>query len=256
MQLETVGEIVRILRSRLDLEQVELARACGWRDASAVSRIETDRIRPTRRTLTKLADALAKPEVTGSPREVMAWLFRAAGILPTSDDVRQVELDLPDIESWGQPAFIMDFGWYVWRVNDLAVRMLGLPANHRGRNYLELLFDPKGPIRQSLGHRWERAAVFTLNDFKSDTARQADRRWYKKLLARLNELPDFERLWHQAVGGWPGPVHQRRQTTLEEGSVAVVRLNLTADPRLVLTHVVPEDASMTRKLVEGGMMLA
>ena len=56
MQLETVGEIVRVLRSRLDLEQVELARACGWRDASAVSRIETDRIHPTRRTLLKLAE--------------------------------------------------------------------------------------------------------------------------------------------------------------------------------------------------------
>src|ERR1051325_11655209 len=112
MQLETVGEIVRTLRSRRDLEQVELARACGWRDASAVSRIETDRIRPTRRTLLKLAENLADPAVTGTAKEIRAWLFLAAGILPTASEVDELVLQIPDLESWQYPASVMDFGWH------------------------------------------------------------------------------------------------------------------------------------------------
>src|SRR5207247_1583867 len=99
LQLETVGEIVRLLRTRRNLEQIELAQACGWRDASAVSRIETDRIRPTRRTLVKLADSLAGDE-TGERHELRSWLFLAAGILPAREEIEALGVAIPAIESW------------------------------------------------------------------------------------------------------------------------------------------------------------
>src|SRR6266542_5407852 len=127
MQLETVEEIVRVLRSRLDLEQVELARACGWRDASAVSRIETDRIHPTRRTLLKLAENLSDPNVTGTDKEIRAWLFLAAGILPTVREVEELGSQIPSIEGWPQPATVMDFGWTLWRANERFREALGVP---------------------------------------------------------------------------------------------------------------------------------
>lgn len=256
MQLETVGEIVRVLRSRLDLEQVELARACGWRDASAVSRIETDRIRPTRRTLIKLAESLSRDGTTGSSREVQAWLFLASGILPTADDVRAVDAELPAIESWGQPALIMDFGWHVWRANPLVARLLGLQPAHVGRNYLELLFEPGGPLRTTLGHRWERAATTTLTDFRHDNDSRAGQRWHRKLLARLGELPDFKRLYETAVQTERRPIPNRLRAQLEEGTVAMLRFTVTADPRLLLTHIVPEDARMTREMMQRGVLLA
>src|SRR5438445_12014885 len=141
MQLETVGEIARVVRSRLGLEQVELARACGWRDASAVSRIETDRIHPTRRTLLKLADNLARPAVTGSPSEVRAWLFLAAGILPTAREVDELGDKIPDIDGLPHPASILDFGWYLWRANEWMVKGVGLPERHIGRHYVEMYFE-------------------------------------------------------------------------------------------------------------------
>lgn len=255
MQLETVGEIVRILRARRQLEQVELARSCGWRDASAVSRIETDRIRPTRRTLIKLADALAG-DATGGPEEIRAWLFRAAGIPPTAEEVRSVEHALPDIESWGQPAMIIDFTWTIWRANHLVAKMMQLPPNYAGRNYLELIFEPDGMMREKLGEKWERVARLTVLDFRADTRRQSDRRWHKKLLARLNDLPDFTRVWNETRDVPRDEVYQRRRTPLSGGTVAMVRLTIAADPRLLLTHVIPEDAAMTRLLVERGVMLA
>ena len=150
MQLETVGEIVRVLRSRLDLEQVELARACGWRDASAVSRIETDRIHPTRRTLLKLAENLSRPDVTGTPAEVRAWLFLAAGILPTAREVDELGDRLPDIESLPHPASIMDFGWYVWRTNEWLRKGAGLPEKLVGRNYVEVWCSTSATRRRAL----------------------------------------------------------------------------------------------------------
>lgn len=256
MQLETVGEIVRILRARRDLEQVALARACGWRDASAVSRIETDRIRPTRRTLVKLADALADPDTTGTPHEIKAWLFRAAGVLPTADEIRGLEDKLPRITSWGQPAVIMDFGWTIWSANDLAIKLMNLPQSYAGRNYLELMFDPRGTMRAGLGDRWHAVATATLMDFRADSDRQADRRWRKKLLARLDELPGFAELWAATNPHPRGEVFQRQRYERDEGAVAMIRLTLTADPRLLLTHVIPEDPAMTRALMDRGVMLA
>ncbi|HEX9713522.1 MAG TPA: helix-turn-helix domain-containing protein [Actinomycetota bacterium] len=256
MQLETVGEIVRILRGRRDLEQVELARACGWRDASAVSRIETDRIRPTRRTLVKLANALADENTTGARQDIQAWLFRAAGVLPTADEFQQLSEKLPRIETWGQPAMIMDFGWTLWTANDLAVKMLGLPARYSGRNYLELLFEAPGSVRSHLGDRWELIAASTLMEFRAETDRQADRRWRVKLIARLMSMPDFDHLWEASQPSPRGEVFQRRRYQRGDGAVAMVRLTLTADPRLVLTHIIPEDQAMTRTLLEAGLVLA
>jgi len=255
MHLETVGEIVRILRARLDLEQVELARGCGWRDASAVSRIETDRIRPTRRTLTKLAQALANPTVTGPFEQIRAHLFRAAGILPVQDEVTAVASELPAIDEWAQPAFIMDFGWYIWRANALAGRMIGLPPGSQGKNYLELFFQPGGQARKTLADGWERAARTTLADFKASTTRQTDRQWYKRLMMRLEDMPDLQRLWEQTDDAERGPVAHRRRTAIDDGIVGFVRLMLTADPRLTLVHVIPEDARTTRALVERGLIL-
>ena len=240
MQLETVGEIVRILRSRLDLEQVELARACGWKDASAVSRIETDRIRPTRRTLLKLAENLANPAVTGTPAEVRAWLFLAAGILPTAREVDELGERIPDIESLPHPASVMDFGWNLWRANEWLRKGAGLPERHIGRNYVELWFEEDGSVRKHFGELWFELASVLVGQFREDTVNRSEQRWYGKLLATLRPLPDFEAIWDGARStdvnevGWS-------HTSLEGGMIGAVRSPLTADPRLIVGHILPEN---------------
>lgn len=76
---ETTGELLLLLRRRAELDQVEIARRCGWTDASAVSRLETGVIRrPQRATLDKLAKALAGRK-TGSVRQVRAWFEELSG---------------------------------------------------------------------------------------------------------------------------------------------------------------------------------
>jgi transcriptional regulator with XRE-family HTH domain len=253
MQLETVGEIVRVLRSRLDLEQVELARACGWRDASAVSRIETDRIRPTRRTLLKLAEHLADPAITGTPQEVRAWLFLAAGILPTAREVDELGSKIPDIENLPHPASVMDFGWYVWRTNEWLRKGAGLPEKHIGRNYVEVWFEANSSVRQHFGNLWYELASVLVGQFREDTVNRCEQRWFEKLLATLRPLPDFEEIWKNASSedvnafGWT-------HTSLEGGMIGAVRSQLTADPRLIVGHIVPEDPDgRDRMLKHGGL---
>jgi transcriptional regulator with XRE-family HTH domain len=258
MQLETVGEVIRVLRSRLSVEQVELARACGWRDASAVSRIETDRVRPTRRTLAKLAENLSDPAVTGTVEEVQAWLFLAAGVLPTPSEVDQVEDHLPAIDSWPQPAAILDFAWYLWRANPLLRKMAGIPDNFVGRHALEMFFQENGSMRRHFGDRWEAAALRAVTFFRAETDRRNTQRWYKKTLSKLNELPDFRRIWALAAkekGKEQAEIYQRTRTETSIGTIAVLRLTLRADPRLTLVHIIPEDVEGTRSLRQQGFLL-
>lgn len=254
MQLETVGEIVRVLRSRLGLEQVELARACGWRDASAVSRIETDRIHPTRRTLLKLADNLSKPDVTGTPSEVRAWLFLAAGILPTAREVDELGDKLPDIENWAHPASVLDFGWHLWRTNEWFARGIGLPDKHIGRNYVEMFFEPDGPVRKQFGDIWGDLARVLVSQFRNDNQRRSEQRWFVKLFARLVALPDFERMWNEASGedasvfGWT-------HASVDGGAVGAVRSHLMADPRLIVGQILPEDSDGREQMLKYGALL-
>ena len=253
MQLQTVGEIVRTLRSRRDLEQVELARACGWRDASAVSRIETDRIRPTRRTLLKLAENLADPDVTGTTQEIRAWLFLAAGILPTAREVDELGADIPDIESWPHAASIMDFGWNLWRTNKWFRQGFGIPDRHIGRNYVDMFFEDGGSIRKNFGEIWSDLAPVLVSQFREDTARLTEQRWFKKLLVNLCTLPDFEQLWESGTEantnafGWS-------QTSVEGGLVGAVRMPLTADPRLIVGQIIPADSDGRTTMAKYGAL--
>jgi len=254
MQLETVGEIVRVLRSRLGLEQVELARACGWRDASAVSRIETDRIHPTRRTLLKLAENLSRPDVTGTPAEVRAWLFLAAGILPTAREVDELGDRIPDLDGLPHPASVMDFGWYVWRTNEWMVKGIGLPEKHIGRNYVELWFEQDSSVRAHFGEIWFDLAPVLVSQFYSDNIRRSNQRWFKKLHATLCALPDFEKLWNgvdaneQSVFGWS-------HTSVDGGMVGAVRSPLTADPRLIVGQILPDDPAGRDQMLKFGGLL-
>jgi len=255
MQLETVGEIVRVLRSRLGLEQVELARACGWRDASAVSRIETDRIRPTRRTLLKLADNLADPEVTGTAAEVRAWLFLAAGILPTAREADELADRFPDLENLPHPASILDFGWYMWRANVWQRKGAGLPERYIGRNYVEMFFEEDGSIRNHFGDLWPDLAQVLVGQFRDDTARRREQRWFGKLLAKLRELPDFDAMWHNASEEPPSVIGWTH-TSVDGGKVGAVRSPLMADPRFIVGQILPEDPDGHDQMVKLGGLLA
>ena len=231
MQLETVGEIVRVLRSRLGLEQVELARACGWRDASAVSRIETDRIHPTRRTLLKLAENLSRPDVTGTPAEVRAWLFLAAGILPTAREVDELGDRIPDLDSLPHPASVMDFGWYVWRTNEWMVKGIGLPEKHIGRNYVELWFEQDSSVRAHFGEIWFDLAPVLVDHLEVG---RTDSRGVD-----ANE---------QSVFGWS-------HTSVDGGMVGAVRSPLTADPRLIVGQILPDDPAGRDQMLKFGGLL-
>jgi transcriptional regulator with XRE-family HTH domain len=249
MQLETVGETVRLLRSRLGLEQVELARACGWRDASAVSRIETDRIHPTRRTLSKLAENLSDPLKTGTEGEIRGWLFLAAGVLPTQREVDELGDKIPSIDDLPHPAALFDFAWTAWRANERLMALTGLPARFAGRNYVEMFFQADGPVRAHLGPAWEQATTLLLREFRRDTDRRVNERWHRRLLASLQQMTDFPRIWDAAVVNLDGKVANWAQTAANGISFAMVRTPLKADPRLIVGHIIPENVDTIRMML-------
>lgn len=253
LQVETVGELLRILRARRGLEQIRLARACGWKDASAVSRMEKDRVDPTRKTLVKLADNLADPATTGTSAELRAAFFLAAGLLPTANEVADLKPRMPEIEDLPHPASVMDFGWYLWRANERLRRGFGLPVRHTGRNYLEMFFEDHGSIRAHLGSLWPELAPILVGQFREETARRTGQRWFRRLLDRLREMPDFNAVWnnHSAADhdafGWS-------HTSIRGGMVGAVRTPLTADPRLIVGHILPEDPGGRDQMLKYGAL--
>ena len=255
MQLETVGETVRLLRSRLGLEQVELARACGWRDASAVSRIETDRIHPTRRTLAKLAENLADPQKTAGEREIRGWLFLASGVLPTQREVEELSDQIPALDSLPHPAALFDFAWTAWQATERLVAMTGLPAKFVGRNYVEMFFQPDGPVRGHLAGAWEVATTIVVREFRRDTDRRAQERWYRRLMASLQQMPDFSRLFDTSDLSSDGKVLNWARTAGNGANFAMVRTPLRADPRLIVGHIIPEDVETIRMMLKQGSFI-
>lgn len=227
MRLETVGEIVRTLRARKDLDQIDLAKACGWRDASAVSRIETDRITPTRRTLTKLSDALSGPQ-TLPPEQIYATLLAAIGTLPSRDDVEQMRANKPAIERWRGPTYILDQAWNAWATNAACLERLGFPQNAVGRNVLELYLED-GSCRRAVGQAWPAVMDGLLARFRRETVRHEERRWYRALMSKLQTYPGFAASWERsAVNG----AHD-----------LALRVPFEPDPRFTIVSVVadPDD---------------
>lgn len=191
MRLETVGEIVRTLRVRKDLDQIDLAKACGWRDASAVSRIETDRITPTRRTLTKLSIALADPLPA---EQIYATFLAAVGVLPTKADVARMHQTRPTIERWRAPSYIVDPAWNLWAWNDACDERLGFPANAHGKNVLEMYLQ-SGSCRQAAGDAWPTVIRGLLGRFRRESARHTQRQWHRALMNKLQAYPEFAAMW-------------------------------------------------------------
>jgi hypothetical protein len=199
----------------------------------------------------KLAENLADPSVTGTVAEVRAWLFLAAGILPTAREVDELGDRIPNIEDLPHPASVMDFGWNVWRTNEWLRKGAGLPEKHIGRNYVEVWFEEGSSVRKHFGSLWLDFASVLVSQFREDTARRSEQRWFGKLLTTLRTLPDFEEIWNNAGSedvnafGWS-------HTSIEGGMIGAVRSPLTADPRLIVGHIVPEDVDGRNQMLKLG----
>jgi hypothetical protein len=64
-------------------------------------------------------------------------------------------------------------------------------------------------------------------------------------------MPDFDEIWNNAkesdvnAFGWS-------HTPLEGGMIGAVRSQLTADPRLIVGHIVPEDPNGRERMLKLG----
>jgi hypothetical protein len=104
------------------------------------------------------------------------------------------------IETLPLPAYAVSRDWTVQLINDHLLRLLGLArADLIGlptpkRNVLRLLFDPALPVRRLLepdAASWSRLAAFTVMRFREDNEPWQYDHWYRGLVTRLTDLPDF-----------------------------------------------------------------
>jgi hypothetical protein len=114
------------------------------------------------------------------------------------------------IDALPLPAYAVSRDWTVQLINHNLLVALGLArADVAGlpapsRNALRLLFDPALPVRRVLEPdqaSWSRLAAFSIVQFRQDNVLWQYDAWYRGLIARLSDLPDFSRYWRQAQSG-------------------------------------------------------
>lgn len=140
---------------------------------------------------------------------------------PRGTELRQAVDDLRTIiEMLPLPAYAVSRDWTILLINDHLLTVFGLDrAEVTGlpaptRNVLRLLFDPALPVRGRLASdqlSWSRLATFSVYRFIGDNLLWQYDPWYRALIARLGDLPDFTRHWaqaqtFQAAGSVPGSV--------------------------------------------------
>ncbi len=117
------------------------------------------------------------------------------------DDLRTIIDRLP------LPAYAVSRDWTLLLINDNLLTVFGLDrADVTGlpaptRNVLRLLFDPALPVRGRLAQdtrSWSQLAAFSVFRFVQDNLLWQFDPWYRALIVRLGDLPDFTRYWTQA----------------------------------------------------------
>jgi hypothetical protein len=117
-----------------------------------------------------------------------------------------------------------------------------------------MFFEQDGCVRNQLGDLWFELAPVLIGQFREDTAHRTEQRWFGKLLTTLRTLPDFEGIWNNAIpieaneSGWS-------HTSVDGGMVGAVRSQLSADPRLIVGHIVPEDPDGRTQMLKRGAFL-
>ena len=108
------------------------------------------------------------------------------------------------------PSYAVSRDWTVQLINDHLLTALGLARQDvaglpaPSRNVLRLLFDPALPVRGLLepdAASWSRLAAFSVARFREDNLLWQYDAWYRALLARLGDLPDFSSYWQHAQSG-------------------------------------------------------
>jgi transcriptional regulator with XRE-family HTH domain len=265
-QAELFGQFVAKLRQQMQLagyrrvSQEVLAHLMGT-NKSQISRIEHGKVRVTRRTVEKLAEALQL-----SPAQKQR-LFRLAGfhtevavaVLPQRADFERASGAVRDRWLAAAPpaAVLIDYSWAIWEANAAFARLFSTksPAELMNRHMLELAFDPELGLRDALRERVEdhRLDAFLIGQaagFRAQHLHDQHAPWYRTILQRLSSKTGFDHAWDQAA--LMRGVASEDQDVLHlrgGGRLIMHSMPLVADRRFLLVRYLPADL-VTARLVE------
>lgn len=206
MTNSTLGGLIKDYRIRKRLSQHDVSIKMGWKDTTRLSKIEQGRVvKPKRETIDKILEALELEDY-----EKGDFLFNA-GYLPTEAEIAKALKEVKDkIDNWPFPAYLMDFSWRWFYVNDHTLKSIDYPlswkkqVNSSRMNMLEAPFLPKDKLWVEIQKGDEESnlkplAFAQIAAFKTENYKYQNESWYKKLVKKLSIHEEFRRLWPKIV---------------------------------------------------------
>lgn len=202
MLTATLGGLIKDYRIKKRLSQMEVSLQIGWKDTSRLSKIEQGRVgKPTRETIDKVIRAL------GLTDQEKGEFLLTAGYLPTDEEIKKASQEVEQkVNSWPYPAVFIDFSWRCLMVNQATIETFGFPKDFINLvpklkpNLLELVIAPKEllPVEIFKGDDEKNLKPFAVAQtaqFKFEQLGREGDGWYKKLIGRLTEDPEFRKIW-------------------------------------------------------------
>lgn len=196
-EIKTLGQRIKTYRTSAGLSQLDLELEI---DASpgSLSRIESGNTNPTKETLIKISQVLKLPP------DKVTLLFGIGEEPPTENEVQNILTEIGSFmhnpERFG---YLTDNWWTFWDASDTLKAVFepeGVDFSLiRGKNLMELLLNPKLPIKRLLQQKSiENVLKNQVCFFKQQIGERAKTAWGKQVLAKFFVYDEFRRYWDEA----------------------------------------------------------
>lgn len=192
----TLGTKIKSYRKSMNLSQLELETEIAASPGS-VSRIEADKVHPTKETINRISQALQLN------KEQIIKLFDIANNPVTEVEIQaaiatiQKHYDSPNTLS-----HLMDDRWNIRHFSNSFIKLMYFTEAEikqmLGQNIMVLLFDPESPFFKR--YDTEKMGIFLdyvlsrKREILLDPAREA---WIDELIKQLEEFPRFKSSWEK-----------------------------------------------------------
>ncbi len=195
-----IGRRLKHLRKQRELSQLELESATSSSPGS-ISRIENGKVNPTRETLESISNALQLNE-----RE-KKYVFGVSNLLPSKDEV---EAAIGAVRKYFDQrttfAYLLDDRYRLLHVSqgfkELFKVTPAIEEKARGRHILDVALDQDLPVYSRLDpDRFDDFLKVQFSRQMADFQLHQNEQWFKELMARLNQYPEFRKIYHDLKPG-------------------------------------------------------
>lgn len=189
----SIGQKVKKFRIRAGVSQMDLELAIGAASGS-ISRIEVEKVNPTKETLLSIAQVLHLTSTETS------YLLGIGHDDPTPEDIARAKKEVANLMASPQVfAYLLDNKARMVEVSQGFKDFFANSFNTDvliGHHINEIIFNPELKIMDALASESvELMAKVTAAVFKQEREYLLDEPWWKETVARILEYPLFRKYW-------------------------------------------------------------